>query len=48
MANYLNHSHNPNIISVMEGTWFEAIRDIKAGEELFVNYGEIVTGVEDY
>jgi SET domain-containing protein len=48
MANYLNHSHTPNIISVMDGKWFEAIRDIKIGEELFVNYEEIVEGVEDY
>ncbi len=42
MANYLNHSHTPNIISIEEGKWFEAIRDIKEGEELFVNYGDIV------
>ena len=46
MANYLNHSSLPNIISVEEGRWFEATRDIKEGEELFVNYGEIVEGVE--
>ena len=42
MANYLNHSNTPNIISMEEGKWFEAIRDIKSGEELFVDYGEIV------
>jgi SET domain-containing protein len=46
MANYLNHSSSPNIISVEEGRWFEATRDIKEGEELFVDYGEIVEGVE--
>lgn len=45
MANYLNHSSKPNIISVEEGRWFEALRDIKKGEELFVDYGEIVEGV---
>lgn len=45
MANYLNHSATPNIISIEEGIWFEAIRDIKEGEELFVDYGEIVEGV---
>jgi SET domain-containing protein len=45
MANYLNHSSQPNIISVEEGRWFEALRDIKKGEELFVDYGEIVEGV---
>jgi len=48
MANYLNHSNTPNIISVNDGEYFEAIRDIKAGEELLVNYGEIVEAVEGY
>lgn len=46
MANYLNHSSTPNILSVDEGLWFEAARDIAEGEELFVDYGEIVDGVE--
>ena len=48
MANYLNHSNNPNIVSVNEGEYFETLRDIKQGEELFVDYGEIVEGVESY
>ncbi len=48
LVNYLNHSKIPNIISVADGEYFEAIRDIKNGEELFVDYGEIVEGVEDY
>jgi SET domain-containing protein len=48
MANYLNHSSTPNIVSVEEGLFFESIRDIKKGEELFVDYGEIVEGVEEY
>lgn len=39
---YLNHSETPNVISVNEGAYFEAIRDIKVGEELFVDYGTIV------
>jgi SET domain-containing protein len=39
---FLNHSDDPNIISINEGEDFEAIRDIKAGTELFVDYGEIV------
>jgi SET domain-containing protein len=39
---YLNHSETPNVISVNEGEYFEAIRDIKVGEELFVDYGTIV------
>lgn len=41
---FLNHSDSPNIISIEEGEYFEAVRDIKAGEELFVNYGKIVDG----
>ena len=48
MANYLNHSSIPNIISVNDGEFFETIREIKKGEELLVNYGEIVDGVEGY
>jgi len=39
---YLNHSETPNVKSIDEGNDFEALRDIKAGEELFVDYGEIV------
>lgn len=48
MASYLNHSNTPNIVSVEEGIFFEALRDIKTGEELLVDYGEIVKGVDDY
>lgn len=48
MANYLNHSSQPNIASENDGDSFIALRDIKKGEELFVDYGEIVSGVEDY
>lgn len=40
---YLNHSDDPNIISINEGENFETLRDIAAGEELFVDYGDIVT-----
>lgn len=39
---YLNHSETPNIISINEGEFFEATIDIKAGEELLVDYGTIV------
>ncbi len=39
---FLNHSDTPNLISVEEGNYFEATRDIKSGEELFLDYGEIV------
>ena len=47
MVNYLNHSSRPNLISVNDGEYFEAITDIPAGSELFVNYGTIVE-VEGY
>lgn len=39
---YLNHSDLPNIRSINDGEDFEALRDIKAGEELFIDYGDIV------
>lgn len=47
MVNYLNHSSTPNIISVNDGEYFEALTDIPEGAELLVNYGEIVN-VEGY
>jgi SET domain len=39
---FLNHADIPNVISINDGDYFEAVRDIKAGEELLVDYGEIV------
>jgi SET domain-containing protein len=42
LVNFLNHSDTPNIKSVNDGEYFEALRDIAANEELFVDYGEIV------
>ncbi len=39
---YLNHTDEPNIVSINEGEDFETLRDIKAGEELSIDYGEIV------
>ena len=42
----LNHSETPNVISINDGDYFEATRDIKAGEELFLDYGTIVEGDE--
>lgn len=45
---YLNHSSNPNIISINDGEEFEALVDITAGEELLVNYGHLVDGMEEY
>jgi len=46
LVNFLNHSEEPNIISINDGEFFETIRDIKAGEELLINYGEIVEDVD--
>ena len=48
LALYLNHSDEPNIVSLNEGEYFEALRDIRAGEELLVNYGTIAEGLEAY
>jgi SET domain-containing protein len=39
---FLNHADEPNIISINEGEDFEALTDIKAGTELFIDYGTIV------
>lgn len=39
---YINHDDHPNLISINEGEDFEALRDILAGEELFLDYGKIV------
>jgi SET domain-containing protein len=41
---FLNHSDTPNVISIQDGDYFETTRDIQEGEELFVDYGEIVDG----
>jgi len=43
LVNFLNHSDNPNIISINDGEEFESIRDIIAGEELLIDYGNIVS-----
>lgn len=45
---YLNHSDTPNLVSVNEGEFFETSRNIKAGEELFLNYKVIAGGLEEY
>lgn len=47
LVNYLNHSSVPNVISVNDGEYFEALVDIPAGTELMINYGDIVE-VEGY
>jgi SET domain-containing protein len=40
---FLNHSDQPNVAAIDDGAWFEALRDIAAGEELTVDYGTLVT-----
>jgi len=47
LVNYLNHSAQPNVRSVNDGEFFEAISDIPAGQELLVNY-EAIVKVEGY
>ena len=42
LALFLNHADIANIISINDGDYFEAVRDIRAGEELLLDYGEIV------
>ncbi len=39
---FLNHADLPNIFSINDGEDFETLRDIKAGEELLIDYGDIV------
>ena len=46
IVNFLNHSDVPNIRSINDGEDFETLREISAGEELFINYGEIVESEE--
>jgi len=41
MVQFLNDSKTPNIISINDGVRFEAIRDIKTGEELTIDYDTI-------
>ena len=45
---YLNHSAEPNIISINDGEEFEALTDIYPGQELLVNYTDLAEGLEDY
>jgi SET domain-containing protein len=44
MIVFLNHSDEPNLRSINDGEYFESLRDILAGEELFIDYGSIVDG----
>ncbi len=42
MVNYINHSSTPNIQSINDGEFFEALCDIPVDTELLVNYEKIV------
>ncbi len=42
LVNFLNHSDTPNVISINEGEFFEALRNIPTGEELLADYGALV------
>lgn len=42
LSHFLNHSETPNIRSINDGEYFEALHDIHSGEELFIDYGTIV------
>ena len=46
LAVYLNHAEHPNLISINDGEYFEATRNIQSGEELLIDYGTIVDGEE--
>jgi SET domain-containing protein len=35
---FLNHSDEPNVVSINDGEYFEAVRDIGEGEELLLYY----------
>lgn len=37
---FINHSDTPNIVKIAEKTII-AVRDIKAGEEIFINYNQL-------
>lgn len=43
LVSFLNHSETPNVQSIDDGAYFEALVDIPADTELFVDYGTIVT-----
>ena len=46
LAVYLNHADQPNLVSINDGEYFEALRDIEVGEELLIDYGTIVDSEE--
>jgi len=40
---YVNHSETPNIAPVNNGEYFEALVDIKKGQELTIDYGLVAS-----
>ena len=42
LSHFLNHADAPNIRSIDDGAYFEALTDIRAGEELCIDYGTLV------
>jgi SET domain-containing protein len=44
VVTYLNHSDEPNLRQVDGGDDFETTRDVRAGEELTLDYGTLETG----
>lgn len=41
IASFLNHSNNPNVISINNGNTFKTIKKINKGDELLINYNDI-------
>ena len=41
LSNFVNHSDSPNIAAVNNGEYFEALIDIRKGEELLIDYNKI-------
>lgn len=37
---YINHSKDPNVMEIEENVWI-AVKDIQAGEELFMDYNQL-------
>jgi SET domain-containing protein len=41
IVSFLNHSDKPNLAVIDNGEFFETTRDIKSGEELFLDYADV-------
>jgi SET domain-containing protein len=48
ITHFLNHSKQPNLTTTPDGDIFIAVRDIKKGEELTVDYGQFDELEEDF